>query len=353
MKIEIIKTQQPMEKPTSEHLGFGQHFTDHMFLMDYKRDIGWHNARIVPFGPLEMHPAATVLHYGSEIFEGLKAYRTKEGKVQLFRADENMKRLNRSAERLCLPTIPVEDSLEALQAFVDLERDWVPEADGTSLYLRPFMFGNDPFLGVHTILNATFVIIASPSGAYYKEGIAPTKIMIESEDVRAVRGGTGYAKCGGNYAASARAQERAEQKGYTQVMWLDGVERKYIEEVGTSNVLFKIGGKIVTPELNGSILSGITRLSAIQILRDEGYEVIERPITVDELKAAIQDGSLEEAWACGTAAVVSPIGVIGFEGDDYTINNNKIGPVTQWLYDTLTGIQWGRLEDKHGWIREV
>ena len=349
MDIRFEKTAAPKEKPDSSTLGFGKFFTDHMFMMDYSREEGWHDARIVPFGPLALHPACTALHYGSEIFEGLKAYRRADGKVQLFRPIENIRRMNNSAERLCLPEIPEDLAMEVLTTFVRTEQDWTPSAKGTSLYLRPFMFGNDETLGVHAVHHATFVIIASPVGSYYKEGINPVKIMIEAEDVRAVRGGTGYAKCGGNYAASNRAGERAEQKGYSQVLWLDGVERKYIEEVGAMNVMFKIDGKIVTPMLSGSILPGITRKSCIEVLKKEGYEVEERLISIDELDAAMKNGTLEEAWGCGTAAVVSPIGELCYKDVKYPVNEGKIGKVTQSLYDTLTGIQWGALEDSFGW----
>ena len=348
MKITVTKTTCPKEKPDSSTLGFGKIFTDHMFMMDW-HDGEWCDARIVPFGPLPLHPASTVLHYGAEIFEGLKAYRRADGKVQLFRPMENIRRLNNSAERLCLPQIPEEDAFEALTTFVRLEQDWTPSAPGTSLYLRPFLFGNDESLGVHGVHNATFVIIASPVGSYYKEGINPVKIMIEDEDVRAVRGGTGYAKCGGNYAASTRAGERAAQQGYSQVLWLDGVERKYIEEVGAMNVMFKIGDEIVTPKLTGSILPGITRKSCIEVLKNEGYTVNERLLSVDELNQAMADGTLLEAWGCGTAAVVSPIGELCYQGKKYTVNGGQIGTVTQHLYDTLTGIQWGTLEDTYGW----
>ena len=353
MDIRFEKVACPKEKPDSSTLGFGKFFTDHMFMMDYSREEGWHDARIVPFGPLQLHPACTALHYGSEIFEGLKAYRRADGKVQLFRPIENIRRMNNSAERLCLPQIPEELALEVLTTFVKTEQDWTPSAKGTSLYLRPFMFGNDETLGVHAVHHATFVIIASPVGSYYKEGINPVKIMIESEDVRAVRGGTGYAKCGGNYAASNRAGERAEQKGYSQVLWLDGVERKYIEEVGAMNVMFKIGGKIVTPMLSGSILPGITRKSCIEVLKKEGYEVEERLLSIDELDEAMKNGTLEEAWGCGTAAVVSPIGELCYKDVKYVINEGKIGKVTQSLYDTLTGIQWGNLEDSFGWTYAI
>ena len=353
MDIRFEKTSCPKEKPESSTLGFGKFFTDHMFMMDYSREEGWHDARIIPFGPLQIHPACTALHYGSEIFEGLKAYRRADGKVQLFRPIENIRRMNNSAERLCLPQIPEDIALEVLTTFVKTEQDWTPSAKGTSLYLRPFMFGNDETLGVHAVHHATFVIIASPVGSYYKEGINPVKIMIESEDVRAVRGGTGYAKCGGNYAASNRAGERAEKKGYSQVLWLDGVERKYIEEVGAMNVMFKIGGKIVTPMLSGSILPGITRKSCIEVLKKEGFEVEERLLSIDELAEAMENGTLEEAWGCGTAAVVSPIGELCYKDVKYPINDGKIGKVTQSLYDTLTGIQWGNLEDSFGWTYAI
>lgn len=353
MEIKITKTDCPKEKPDSATLGFGKIFTDHMFMMDYSAGRGWHDARIIPFQNISIHPASTVLHYGSEIFEGLKAYRRGDGVVQLFRPIENVRRMNNSAERLCLPQIPEDDAMQILETFVSLEQDWTPSAPGTSLYLRPFMYGNDESLGVHAVQNATYVIIASPVGSYYKEGINPVKIMIEDEDVRAVRGGTGYAKCGGNYAASNRAGQRAEEKGYSQVLWLDGVERRYIEEVGAMNVMFKINGEIVTPALTGSILPGITRKSCIEVLRDEGYTVNERLLSVDELGEALKNGILEEAWGCGTAAVVSPIGELCYKGTKYIINNGEIGKVTQHLYDTLTGIQWGKIEDTRGWTYPI
>ena len=351
--IRIEKTTAPKAKPDSSTLGFGKIFTDHMFIMDYSKEKGWYDARIVPFENISLHPASTVLHYGSEIFEGLKAYRRKDGKVQLFRPIENIRRMNNSAERLCLPQIPEEDAMQLLETFVSVEQDWTPSAEGTSLYLRPFMFGNDETLGVHAVHNAKFVIIASPVGSYYKEGINPVKIMIESEDVRAVRGGTGYAKCGGNYAASNRAGEKAEKQGYSQVLWLDGVERKYIEEVGAMNVMFKIGDEIVTPMLSGSILPGITRKSCIEVLKGEGYTVSERLLSIDELGEALHNGTLKEAWGCGTAAVVSPIGELLYKGEKFVINNGEIGEVTQSLYDTLTGIQWGKIEDTFGWTYEI
>ncbi len=353
MNISITKTQNPKEKPNENGLGFGQIFTDHMFLMNYTAGEGWHDARIVPFGPIPLHPSSTVLHYGAEVFEGMKAYRIADGSIQLFRPYDNARRLNDSAERLCMPEVPVEDFVEAVKALVRLDEDWVPHAEGTSLYIRPFLFGNDEVLGVHTVHHAVFAIICSPSGSYYPEGINPVKIMIEDEDVRAVRGGTGYTKCGGNYAASTRAAEKALQKGYTQVLWLDGVERKYIEEVGAMNVMFKIAGEVITPELSGSILPGVTRRSCVELLKFEGYKVSERRLSVDELEQAMEDGTLEEAWGTGTAAVVSPIGELCYKDKKYTVNNFEIGPVTQHLYDELTGIQWGKIEDKFGWIEKL
>ena len=353
MEIKIVKTQNPKAMPPEAELGFGKVFSDHMFVMDYEEGKGWLDARIVPFGYISIHPASTVLHYGSEIFEGLKAYRAENGDIQLFRPMENIRRMNNSADRMCLPTIPEEDMLKAITTFVEVEKDFVPYSFGTSLYLRPFMFGNDESLGVHTVKRATFMIIASPSGSYYKEGINPVKIMIESEDVRAVKGGTGEAKCGGNYAASNRAGDKAAKRGYSQVLWLDGVHRKYIEEVGAMNVMFKIDGEIVTPALTGSILPGITRKSCLEVLRNKGYKVSERLLSVDELIAACKEGRLEEAWGTGTAAVVSPIGKLMYEDVEYEVNGGRIGETTQALYDTLTGIQWGKVEDTYGWIVKV
>lgn len=353
MEIKITKTTCPKAKPSDESkLGFGKIFTDHMFMMDYTQGIGWHDARIVPYGPLSIDPASSVLHYGTEIFEGLKAYRCKDG-IRLFRPTENIKRMNNSAERLCLPELDEAFALKAMETLVELDKDWVPHSEGTSLYLRPFMIGADPFLGVHAVSKATFIIILSPVGAYYAEGLNPVKIAIEDVDVRAVRGGTGYAKCGGNYAASLRAGVKAEKKGYTQVLWLDGVERKYIEEVGAMNVMFKIDGKIVTPALTGSVLPGITRKSSIELLRFKGYEVEERLVSAEELFEAAESGKLEEAWGTGTAAVISPIGKLYYKGKEYVINNNEIGAVTQNLYDELTAIQWGKAEDKFGWSVKV
>ena len=353
-KITITKTTSPKEKVPSDKLGFGKVFSDHMFLMNYDEGEGWHSPRVVPYGPIELMPCANVLHYAQEIFEGLKAYRTAEGTVQLFRPTENIKRMNNSALRMCIPPVPEDIYLEALKTLVTVDESWVPHEFGTSLYLRPFIIATDAQLGVHAGHHYLFCIIASPSGSYYAAGINPVRIMIESRDVRAVRGGTGYAKCGGNYAASMRAGEEAEKKGFAQVLWLDGVHMKYIEEVGAMNVMFKINGKVVTPDISGgTVLPGITRKSCIQVLKDWGYDVEERNISVDELVEAAESGALEEAWGCGTAAVVSPMGVLAYKDVEHVINHNEIGPLTQRLYDELTGIQWGKVPDTRGWIVKV
>ena len=354
LDIQITKTTSPKAKPADESkLGFGKIFTDHMFVMDYAPDKGWHDARIVPYQPFPLDPACVIFHYAQEIFEGLKAYRTADNTIQLFRPDCNGQRMQDSADRMCIPKIPVEDFVQAVKTLVEVDKDWVPHSDGASLYIRPFMIGLDAALGVHSSHHCQYIVIVCPVGAYYPEGLNPVKIYVEDEDVRAVKGGTGMAKTGGNYAASLRAGDRAEAKGYSQVLWLDGVHRKYIEEVGSMNVMFKVAGKILTPDLNGSVLSGITRRSCIQLLKDWGYEVEERRISAEELFEAAENGTLEEAWGTGTAAVVSPIGELA-EGDKkVTISGNKIGPVTQRLYDELTGIQWGRVADPHGWTMKV
>jgi len=349
----ITRAQTLKTKPDPETLGFGRIFTDHMFLMNYTAGRGWHDPRIVPYGPLTLDPCAMVFHYAQEVFEGLKAYRRPDGGVQLFRPMDNMRRMNDSCDRLCIPPIPEEEVLGYLKELIRLEADWVPSAEGTSLYIRPFIIATDANLGVHASRTYLFAIILSPVGSYYPEGINPVKIYVENTDVRAVRGGTGYTKCGGNYAASIRAGERAEQSGYTQVLWLDGVERKYIEEVGSMNVLFKIAGKVVTPALTGSVLPGITRRSCLDLLRDWGYTVEERLLSAQELFDAADRGELEEAWGSGTAAVISPIGEMGWGDRHVVVNGGEIGHLTHRLYETLTGIQWGRESDPYGWTERV
>ena len=354
MDIKITKTTSPKVKPQKgEKLGFGHIFTDHMFMMNYTEGEGWHDARIVPYGNISLDPSAMVFHYGQEMFEGLKAYRGEDDTIYLFRPDMNAKRANASNERLCIPEIPEDMFVEAVKAVVDIDRDWVPSDPGTSLYIRPFVIATDEFLGVAPSKTYLFIVILSPSGAYYESGLAPVGIWIEDEYVRAVKGGMGFAKTGGNYAASLIAQVKAHDSGYSQVLWLDGVERKYIEEVGAMNIMFKIGGKVITPALNGSILPGITRNSILHVCRSWGYEVEERRISVDELVAAAKDGSLEEVWGTGTAAVVSPVGKLRYMDDVMTIGDGGIGELTQKLYDELTGIQWGKREDPYGWRIEV
>lgn len=350
MDIKITKTTNPKKKPAKgEPLGFGHIFTDHMFVMNYTEGKGWHDPRIVPYGEISIEPSAMVFHYGQAMFEGMKAYRGKDDTIYLFRPDMNAKRANQSNQRLCIPEIPEDMFVEAVKAVVDVDRDWVPSDPGTSLYIRPFVIATDAFLGVAPSKTYLFMVILSPSGAYYESGLEPVGIWIEDEYVRAVKGGMGFAKTGGNYAASLIAQVKAHDSGYSQVLWLDGVERKYIEEVGAMNICFKISGKVVTPMLNGSILPGITRNSILQVCRDWGYEVEERRISVDELVAAAKDGTLEEVFGTGTAAVVSPVNKLRYEDDVMNIGDGSIGELTQKLYDELTGIQWGEREDTRGW----
>ena len=348
-KIRVELTNAPKTKPVGDAIPFGTFFTDHMFLMNYEKGKGWIDPRIVPYAPISLEPSAMVFHYAQEVFEGMKAYRSADGKIRLFRPNENIARMNKSCERLCIPAIPEDIFMEALKKLVEMECDWVPSEPDTSLYIRPFVIATDPQVGVHASHTYIFCIITCPVGSYYAEGINPVKIMIEAEDVRAVPGGTGFAKCGGNYAASIRAGERAASEGFSQVLWLDGIHRKYIEEVGSMNVMFKIAGKIITPRLSGSVLPGVTRKSCLQILDDWGYIVEERDISIDELVAAAEQGTLEEAWGTGTAAVVSPIGEIAYEGKSHTVGGFKIGEITQKLYDTLTGIQWAKTDDKYNW----
>ena len=348
LDIKIERTTTPKEKPTGK-LGFGKVFTDHMFIMNYTNGKGWHDPRIVPFQDITLSPAAMVYHYGQEMFEGLKAYKGVNGETLLFRPDMNGKRTNDTNDRLCIPQIPVEDFVQAVKAVVKVDEDWIHTEPGTSLYIRPFIIATEPFLGVDVSDTFLFMIILSPSGAYYESGLAPVGIWIEDDYVRAVRGGMGYAKTGGNYAASLAAQVKAHDGGYSQVLWLDGVERKYIEEVGAMNIFFKIDGKIVTPMLNGSILPGITRNSVLELCRSWGMDVEERKISVDELLEAQKTGKLEECFGTGTAAVISPVGKLRYKDDVMVIGGGEIGPVSQKIYDTVTGIQLGKLDDPFGW----
>ena len=354
LDIKIQKTTTPKAKPDENRLGFGNYYTDHMFVMDYTEGQGWHSPRIEPYHALSLDPAAMVFHYAQESFEGLKAYRTKEGKVQLFRPEKNGERLQSTHERLCIPTIPVEDFVQAVKTLVEVDRDWVPSAEGTSLYLRPFTIATEAHLGVKPSDSYQFLVICSPSGAYYEEGMAPVKIYVEDEYVRATPGGTGYIKCGGNYAASIIAGEKAHKLGYSQVLWLDGVERKYVEEVGSMNIFFKIDGEVYTAATVGTVLPGITRMSCIELLKEWGYTVdCETRLSIEEVMQAARTGHLEEVFGTGTAAVVSPVGQLYYEGETAVIGGGKIGEVTQRLYDTLTGIQWGTLADEKGWVVPV
>jgi len=354
MNISVTRISEPKAKPQDQSkLGFGKIFTDHMFVMDYTEGQGWHDARIVPYGPISLEPSAMIFHYGQGIFEGMKAYRTKDGRTLLFRPQKNFQRANISNERLCIPPIDEEFALEALKELVKVDIDWVPTNEGTSLYIRPFIIAVDPQLGVHPASHYMFMIILSPVGAYYPEGLNPVKIYVEDDYVRAVKGGIGFAKTPGNYAASIRAQEKAAELKYTQVLWLDGVERKYIEEVGTMNVFFVIDGEVVTPALNGSILAGVTRDSSIQLLKSWGLKVTERKLGIQEVYDAYKAGKLDEVFGTGTAAVISPVGELNWEGHIMTINDGKIGKISQKLYDSITGIQSGKLPDTMGWTVEV
>ena len=350
MNIRIERAKTLKEKPDMNNLPFGVYYTDHMFIMDYEEGKGWFDPRIVPYQPLMMDPACMVLHYGQATFEGLKAYMGVNGEIRLFRPEKNVHRLNISNDRLCIPQLNEEDALEAIKTLVSLERSWIPTAPGTSLYIRPFVIATEDHIGVHPSKTYKFMVILSPVGSYYKEGINPVKIYVEDEYCRAVKGGMGFTKTAGNYAASLKSQEIALEKGFTQVLWLDGVTRKYIEEVGTRNVMFVINGEVVTPELNGSILSGITRMSSIELLRDAGYKVTERKVSMQEVFDAAKNGTLNEAFGTGTAAVISPIGELSWEGEDVVINNGEIGPISHKIFDTITGIQSGRLEDKYHWV---
>lgn len=350
--MKITLTQQKKAKPDFTKLGFGKYFTDHMLIMDYK-DGAWCEPEIVPYGSFSLDPSTCVLHYGQGIFEGLKAYKNAEGKITMFRPYDNFKRMNRSAERLCMPTIDVDKMVEWLKELILVDEEWIPTAPGTALYIRPTMVATDAMLGVHPGHTYRFFIILSPVGSYYPNGLQPTKILVEKEYVRAPLGGTGEAKCMGNYAASLLAGDIANKKGYEQVLWLDSNEHKYVEEVGAMNMFFVFDGVVKTPALVGSILPGITRDSVLQILRAEGKPVEECRISVDEIVAMNEAGKLDEAFGSGTAAVISPVGVLNIAGEDKIINNFEMGPITSYLYDKLTGIQYGRYEDTFGWVVKV
>ncbi|GER66297.1 branched-chain-amino-acid transaminase 1 [Weizmannia acidilactici] len=352
--IELIKADVKKEKPAVESLGFGKHFTDYMFVMDYNDEDGWHHPRITPYAPLVLEPSAMVLHYGQAVFEGLKAYRAKDGRVLLFRPEKNVARLNMSCARLSIPQIDEDVVLDAIKQLVELEKDWIPNEEGTSLYIRPFIIATESSLGVHPAHEYKLMIILSPVGSYYGDQLKPVRIYVEDEYVRAVPGGVGFTKTAGNYAASLKAQEKAEQMGYDQVLWLDGVERKYIEEVGSMNIFFKINGEVVTPKLNGSILGGVTRDSVIQLLQYWNVPVREVRISIDEIYEAYQKGQLEEVFGTGTAAVISPVGELGWKDIIMELPNAEDpDTIAKRLYDALTGIQLGKTEDPLNWTLEI
>jgi branched-chain amino acid aminotransferase len=339
--------------PDEDKLGFGQYFTDHMFVMDYQTGKGWYDPRIVPYEQFSLYPAAMVLHYGQAIFEGMKAFKTADNDITIFRTQDYLARFNRSAEIVCIPRIDTDKVYEGLKKLLDVEKRWVPGKLGTSLYIRPFVIATDPYVGVKVSDQYKLFIILSPVGAYYAAGFNPVSIKVEDKYVRAVAGGLGEAKTPANYAASLRAQVEAKKDGFAQVLWLDAVERKYVEEVGTMNIFFKIGGEIITPALNGSILGGITRRTVIETAKDWGLKVTERAISIDEVYDAHAKGQLEEVFGSGTAAVISPVGELSWKGQKIVINNNKTGDFSQKLFDYVTGLQYGKVEDKFGWVEKV
>ncbi|PYN27862.1 MAG: branched chain amino acid aminotransferase [Candidatus Rokuibacteriota bacterium] len=351
--IRISRATAKKPKPKDSELTFGTVFTDHMFVADFQEEKGWYDPRIEPYGPLALDPAAAVLHYAQAVFDGLKAFRGRDGKVRLFRPQKHVERLIQSSQRLCIPPLDPDLALKSLVTLVGIEKDWVPSTVGTSLYVRPTIIANEPFLGVRPAKSYIYYVILSPVGAYYPEGINPVKILVVDKYVRAVEGGVGSAKTGVNYAASLYAAEEAKHAGFTQVLWLDGRERKYIDEVGTMNIMLKIGDEVVTPPLSGTILAGVTRDSALTLMRDWGLRVAERPVTIDEVAAAARKGTLEEVWGTGTAAVISPVGELAYKGERLVINGGRIGALTQKLYDAIVGIQYGTAPDPRGWTVPV
>ena len=351
--IRITRTTQRKDRPKDKDLSFGNVFTDHMFVVDFEEEKGWYDPRVEPYGPLPLDPATAVLHYGQSLFEGLKAFLGKDGTIRLFRPQKHVDRLNRTARRMCIPTLDPELILKSWTTLVDVDRDWVPASVGTSLYIRPTVIASEPFLGVRPARQYLYYVILSPVGPYYPEGLAPTRIKVIDNYVRACAGGLGEAKTSANYAASLYAAEEAKHEGFTQVLWLDGVHHKYIEEVGTSNIMLRVGDEVITPPLGGTILAGVTRDSALALMRSWGVRVSERQITIDEVVAAADDGRLREVWATGTAAVISPVGELAYQGRRIVVNQGRIGELAQKLYDTIVAIQYGEAPDPHGWTLAV
>lgn len=351
--IRIERTTKPKARPDESQLGFGRHFTDHMLVVDYEQGRGWHDARIVPYGPLSLDPAASVLHYGQELFEGMKAFRGEDDKIRLFRPDKNCERMAEGARRICMPSLEPKMMEELVAELIRVEADWVPRSPGTSLYIRPTMIATEAFLGVRPSAKYTFYVILSPVGSYFAGGMAPVKIWVEPKYTRAARGGLGAVKTGANYAASLLAAEEAKKNGYAQVLWLDAAEHRWFEEVGTMNLFVVMGDTVVTAPLGGSILAGVTRDTALTLLKDWGMKIEERPISIEEVATAHGHGQLREVFGTGTAAVISPVKELAFRGEAFTVGTGEIGPVSRRLYDTITGIQSGRVADPYGWNREI
>ncbi|WP_283154098.1 branched-chain amino acid aminotransferase [Guptibacillus hwajinpoensis] len=350
--LEIVKSTNLKAKPEKDQIPFGRTFTDHMFVMDYETEKGWFEPRIIPYEPITLDPAAMIFHYGQTVFEGLKAYRA-DNRILLFRPEKNLQRLNLSSERLSIPHIDEERVMGYLKELISLEQDWVPSTPGTSLYVRPYIIATEPNLSVAPSHTYKLMIILSPVGSYFSGGLTPVKISVEDKFTRAVKGGTGMAKTAGNYSSAYQAQAKAYKDGNADVLWLDGVEKRYIEEVGSMNIFFKVNGEVVTPELNGSILHGITRMSVIELLKKWDIPVTERKVSIEELYELSQKGQLEEAFGTGTAAVISPVGELNWAGKKMVINDHEIGELSQKLYDTITGIQTGKLEDTQNWTVSV
>ena len=354
MSIEMQPLAADKRRACPEEFSFGATFSDHMFTQEFDQNKGWHNALISPYHSLSLDPSAAVFHYSQEIFEGLKAYRTADGKINLFRPEENCKRFNRSAKRIVMPEVDIDFHLDAIKKLVALDHKWVPEQDGASLYIRPTMIATTPKLGLGASASYTHFIIAGPAGAYFSGGLQPISVFVADEYRRAVKGGVGEAKTGGNYAASLYASEEVAKKGYSQVLWLDAIEGRFIEEVGAMNICFVYEGKrIVTPTLSGSILPGITRDSILQLAPAIGYEISEQRLDIEQILSDIESGKITEVFGCGTAAVISPVGTFCYKNKDYVINNNETGPISKHLYDELTGIQYGTKEDRFGWIKTI
>ncbi len=353
IRIETLEGNEGKEKPDESALGFGQYFTDHMLVMKYNADRGWHDAVVQPYQNFSLDPAAMALHYGQAIFEGLKAYRGKDDKIFLFRPTANIERMNISAKRMCMPELPIDDVMAGLKKLVEIDQEWIPRSEGATLYIRPTMIASEAALGVRPSTEYIFFVILSPVGAYYAEGFNPVKIFVTDKYVRAVPGGVGHVKTAGNYAASIMAALEAQEEGFTQVLWLDAKERKYIEEVGTMNIFFLIGDELITPPLTGSILPGVTRDSVLQLTAEWGLKVVEKRISIEDVLAATEDGSLKEIFGTGTAAVISPVGSLHYKGRDIEINNGKTGELSQRLFDELQAIQYGQQEDPHGWVMQL